>query len=96
MLKAMHNTNDKKKNNDLVNVIKSGLNDFKSKIKDMSNKEKEIEEPDKIVDFVERILEFNDWNQRGQGLKVLTPNQMPSRLCASKKQRRSIRKKYER
>ena len=56
----MHNTNDKKKNNDLVNVIKSGLNDLKNKIKDMSNKEKEIEEPDKIVDLVERNLEFND------------------------------------
>ena len=56
----MHNTSDKKKSNDLVNVIKSGLNDLKNKMKDMSNKEKEIEEPDKIVDLVERNLEFND------------------------------------
>ena len=71
------------KNNDLVNVIKSRLNDFKNKIKDMSNKEKEIEEPDKIVAIVERILEFNDRTQIGQGLKILTSNLTPGRLPIS-------------
>ena len=33
MLKTVYNTNDGKKNNDLVNVIKGGLNDFKMKLK---------------------------------------------------------------
>ena len=46
----------------------------------MSNNEIEIEEPDKIVDIVEKILELNRKNQEGQGLKILTPDQMISRL----------------
>ena len=34
----------------------------------------------KIIDIVERILELNSKNQSGLGLKILTPNQMLSRL----------------
>ena len=59
MLKTVYNTNDRKKNNDLVNVIKSALSDLKKEIEDMSKEEKEIEKPN-IIDIVERILEFND------------------------------------
>ena len=70
MLKVVYNTDSKKKNNNLVNVIKSGLSDFKD----------EIEKPFEIVDIVERILEFNRQNQEGQGLKILTPDQMLSGL----------------
>ena len=33
-----------------------------------------------IEDIVESILEFNRHNQDGQGLNILTPNQMLSRL----------------
>ena len=58
----------------------SGLSDLKKKIENMSEEEKEIEKRNKIIDIVERILEFNDWKQRGQGLKILTPNQMLTRL----------------
>ena len=36
------------------------------------------EKPDKILKIVKEILEFN--KQKGQGLKILTPNQMFSRL----------------
>ena len=32
------------------------------------------------MDFVERILDFNGQNQKGRGLKILTPDQMISRL----------------
>ena len=46
----------------------------------MSEKEKDIEEPDKIADIVEDILNFNKQNQKGQGLKILTPKQMLGRL----------------
>ena len=42
-----------------------------------------IQENEKIIDIVERILEFNQRNQSGQGLKMLTPNQMLSRLPIS-------------
>ena len=42
-----------------------------------------IEENEKIRDIVKRILEFNDNIQSGQGLKILTPSQMFSRLPIS-------------
>ena len=32
------------------------------------------------MDIVELILYFDEQNQQGQGLKILTPNQMLSRL----------------
>ena len=48
----------------------------------MSEQEKEIENPYEIEDVAETILEFNR-QQQGQGLKVLTPNQMFSRLPVS-------------
>ena len=36
-----------------------------------------------IVETVEEILKFDKQNQKGQGLKILTPNQMLSRLPIS-------------
>ena len=45
----------------------------------MSEEEKEIKNPNEIVNLVENILEFNR-QQQGQGLKILTPSQMLSRL----------------
>ena len=42
-----------------------------------------IEGKEKIINIVERILYFNKLNQSGQGLKILTPNQMFSRLPIS-------------
>ena len=48
----------------------------------MSQQEKETENPNKIVDIVKKIFEFNR-QQQGQGLKILTPNQMLSRLPIS-------------
>ena len=80
MLKVVYDTDDKKKNNELINVIKSGLSDLKDDIKEMSDDETEIEKPYKIVDIVEKILELNRQNQEGQGLKTLTPDQTLSRL----------------
>ena len=38
------------------------------------------EKNEKIIDIVERILELNSEKQLGSGLKILTPNQMLSRL----------------
>ena len=34
-----------------------------------------------IVEIVEKILKFNEQNQQGKCLKILTPNQMLSRLA---------------
>ena len=43
------------------------------------SEEEEIKNPNEIVNLVENILEFNR-QQQGQGLKILTPSQMLSRL----------------
>ena len=80
LLKNLNKTNDKEKNNEIVKVIISGLKDLKEEIKNMSKKEIKIKNPDKIVRVVEMILKFNKQNRQGKGLKVLTPNQMLSRL----------------
>ena len=71
---------DKYKNNDIVNIIKSGLSDLKSETKNMSEEQKEIVKPSEIINVVKKILEFTKQNQQGHGLKILTPNQVVSRL----------------
>ena len=80
MLMLLNKTNDKTKTIELVNMINSGLKDLNEEIKNMSKKEIKIKNPDKIVEIVEMILKFNKQNQQGKGLKILTPNQMLSRL----------------
>ena len=44
--------------------------------------QKKIENRNNMLEIVKRILEFNQLNKSGQGLKVLTPNQMLSRLLS--------------
>ena len=46
----------------------------------MSEEEIKIEKPDKIIKIVEEIVRFNKQKQEGKGIKILTPNQMLSRL----------------
>ena len=48
----------------------------------MSEDEKETEKPDKILEIVDEILAFNKkiLKKSGEGLKILTPDQMLSRL----------------
>ena len=46
------------------------------------NQKKTPENPNEIVKIVEKILEFNR-RQSGQGLKILTPDQMLNRLPIS-------------
>ena len=83
MLNYLYQANDRKRNNELVNMINGGLKDLKEEIKEMSEEEREIEKPDKIVEIVEEILKFNKENQGGKGIKILTPNQLLSRLPIS-------------
>ena len=71
------------RNEDQVYVIKKMLNKMKKTIKKVPQDRKfMIEENKKIINIVERILYFNQLNQSGQDLKILTPNQMLSRLVA--------------
>ena len=64
-------------------MINSGLKDLKEEIKDMSKEERETEKPDNIVKIIEEIIKFNKQYQEGQGIKILTPNQMLSSLPIS-------------
>ena len=50
------------------------------------DKKSMIEESKKIINIVEHILYFNQLDQKGEGLKILTPSQMFSRLPISSAQ----------
>ena len=52
------------------------------KLKKCLKIKKKIEQPDKILEIVKEILNFNKkiQKQSGKGLKILTPDQMLSRL----------------
>ena len=71
-------------NKSRVNLINKKLTEIKNLVKNVpKDKEFKIEENEKIIDIVERILDLNSENQLGLGLKILTPNQMLSRLPIS-------------
>ena len=60
------------------------LNKMKKNIKKVpENRKFKIEENGKIIDIVDRIVYFNQLEQKAKGLKILTPNQMLSRLPIS-------------
>ena len=82
LAKKLYKTKDEKKNNDLVELIKIRWSNLTDEIKKMSEGGIETEKPNKILKIVEEILIFNRENrkQQGLGLKILTPNQMLSRL----------------
>ena len=80
LTEQLYKIKNKNKNDELVNVMKSGLIDLKDEIEKMSKEEIENEKPFKILKNVEEILKFNREKQLGKGLKILTPNQMLSRL----------------
>ena len=80
LIKRLCQTKDKKKNNELVKEMKNRWSDLKDEIENMSEDEKKIEQIDKILKVVKEILDFNKQNQIGKGLKILTPDQMLSRL----------------
>ena len=57
------------------------LNKIKKFIEEVPEDKSMFEENEKIINIVNNILELN--RQQGQGLKILTPNQMLSRLPIS-------------
>ena len=80
----LYETKKKKKKYELVELIKVRWSNLKDEVKKMSEDEKEIEKADKILKLVEEILDFNNkQNQIKEGLKILAPNQMLSRLPIS-------------
>ena len=65
----------------MIELINKKLTKTKNITKNVpKDKSFKIEDNEKIIDIVERILELNSEKQLGIGLKILTPNQMISRL----------------
>ena len=81
MYKKLRET-EGERNEDQINLVKEVLNKMKETIKNVpENNTFVIEENEKVINFVENILYFNQLEQqKGEGLKILTPNQMLSRL----------------
>ena len=92
LTKQLYKRKKKKETNELVNVNNSGLIDSKDEIKKMSEDEIETEKPDKLLEIVEEILTFNRENRKQQslGLKILTPNQILSRLLITLAQLKAV------
>ena len=80
MIKSLKDAGDEKKEN-MVKSINKNLNKIKKMVKNVPENETfNIEDNEKIIDIVEKILELNSKKQLGLGLKILTPDQMLSRL----------------
>ena len=60
MAKKLYEIENRKRNNKIVNVIKTGLSDLKDKIKEMSKHEEKIEQPNKILKIVEKLLSLTN------------------------------------
>ena len=83
MLSKLNNKRDQI-NKDQVYLIEKTLTNIKNIVKNVpKDNPLKTEENEKIIDIVERIFELNSENQLGLGLKILTPNQMLSRLPIS-------------
>ena len=71
-------------NKTTANLIKERIDSFKKDaINNITIDKLSNEMPHKVVNTVSRILDFNKHNQQGQGLKILTPQQIITRLPIS-------------
>ena len=64
----------------MVESINKKLTKLKKNVKNMPKDDDRVEENEKTIDIVERTLELNEEKHSGKGLKILTPDQMFSRL----------------
>ena len=88
LAKKLFEIKDARENSRSVEEIKNRLSNLKDKIEKMSKKEIKNEKPNEILEIISEIIDFNkelqkQRNQKGHGLKMLTPNQMLSRLSIS-------------
>ena len=81
MYNNLNKTIGSEENKAQVNAIKDKLANLMEAVKRSPTSDaKKIENRNNMLKIVERILEFNQLNQSGQGLKILTPSQMLNRL----------------
>ena len=64
--KKLFKTKNKKRNNELVELIRVRWCNLQDEIKKMSEDEKETEKPDKILEVVDEILAFNKKFKKNQ------------------------------
>ena len=84
LYKNLNTATDIEENKIKVNKIKNNLADLLMKIKNNpTNNTKKIRNRNNMVEIVELILKFNQLEQEGSGIKILTSNQMLSRLSIS-------------
>ena len=77
----MNKTENTEINRTLAALIKKVLTKLKRIIENTPKDDAtKIEENEKIIDIAEKILELSNKTQSDQGLKILTPSQMLSRL----------------
>ena len=79
MYKKSRETKDKI-NEDQVDLIKEILDKIKEEIKNVPKNKKIVIKLNEEINITERILYFNQLEQQDLGLKILTPDQMLSRL----------------
>ena len=81
MYKNLSETIYSEENEARVNAIKDNLANSMELIKSSPTSDaNKIINRNNMQEIIERILEFNKLNRSGKGLKILTPNQMLSRL----------------
>ena len=82
MYKKLSETENAEINKTWVNLVDKVLSKFKKIIENIPKDDNvaKVEENEKIIDIAERILELDNKIQSEQGLKILTSNQMLSRL----------------
>ena len=85
LAKKLLETKDKEKNCEFEEEIKNRWSKLKDETEKMSKEEIKHEKPNDILGIINEILDFNKeiQKQQGSGLKILTPNQMLSRLPIS-------------
>ena len=85
LAKKLYEIKNENKNHELVKAIKNNWSHLKDEIKKISEDEKRTEQPDQMLEIVEKVPDFNEQirKQQGSELKILTRNQMLSRLPIS-------------
>ena len=79
MFNRLRDSSDEK-NKNMVELINNKLTKLKYIVRKLPENDNRVEENKKIIDIVEKILELNKEKHSGKGLKILTPDQMLSRL----------------
>ena len=79
MFNRLRDTSDEK-NKNMVDLINNKLTKLKYIVRNLPENDNRVEENKRIIDIVEKILELKREKHSGKGLKILTPDQMLSRL----------------